>query len=52
MKRFKMDKSGQLPMFSEPTDSRSPWTVRSMFLLAMSVVLALVFVYSLSKGLP
>lgn len=51
MKRFKMDKWGQLPMFSEPTDSRGPWTVRSVFLLAMSIVLALVFIYSFIKGM-
>lgn len=46
MKRFKMDKWGQISPLSEPTDSRGPWTVRSIFLVIMSVLVVLILLYS------
>jgi hypothetical protein len=30
MKRYKMDKWGQLPFLSEPVKEDGPWTVRSI----------------------
>jgi hypothetical protein len=42
MKRFKMDKFFQIPMFQEPADGESRWSVRSPFLILMTIVMALV----------
>ena len=44
MKRFKMDKFFQIPMFQEPADGESRWTVRSPFLILMTIVMASVLV--------
>ena len=45
MKRFKMDKFFQIPMFQELRGRReSRWSVRSPFLILMTIVMALVLV--------
>lgn len=44
MKRFKMDKFFQIPMFQEPADGESRWSVRSPFLILMTIVMVLVLV--------
>jgi hypothetical protein len=46
MKRYKMDKWGQLPFGAEPTNEKGPWTVRSIFLVLLPIVVIIVFLYS------
>lgn len=47
MKRYKMDKWGQLPIGDEPTDEKGPWTVRSIFLVLVPIVMIIAFLYLL-----
>jgi hypothetical protein len=44
MKRFKMDKSGQIPPFREPSDGDERWSVRAPFLILTIIVMAIVLV--------
>lgn len=41
MKRYKMDKWGQMAFFSAPAERGGPFSVRAIFLLAIPVVLAI-----------
>jgi hypothetical protein len=45
MKRYKMDKWGQLPIGAEPTNEKGPWTVRSFYLILIPIVMVFVFSY-------
>jgi hypothetical protein len=46
MKRYKMDKWGQLPIVPKPEEGSGPWSVRSIFLILIPIVMLVVFVYS------
>jgi hypothetical protein len=46
MKRYKMDKWGQLPFFAKPTEEKEPWTVRSIFLTLIPIVMLIALVSS------
>ena len=45
MKRYKMDKSGQLPIVPEPEEGKGPWSVRAFFLILIPIVMLAVFLY-------
>jgi hypothetical protein len=47
MKRFKMDKWGQLPFLSEPVQEDGPWTVRSVFLALIPITMLVGLVYTI-----
>jgi hypothetical protein len=51
MKRYKMDKWGQIPIFPKPEEGQGIWTVRSTFLTMIGVVIAIVFIYSIISNL-
>jgi len=46
MKRYKMDKWGQMPFVSAPAEGRGPFSARAIFLLAIPVVLAIAIGFS------
>lgn len=45
MKRYKMDKWGQLPYGAEATNEKGSWTVRSIFLILIPAVILVGFLY-------
>jgi len=44
MKRYKMDRWGQLSYGEEPTQEKRPWTVRSVFfaLIPLTMILGII----------
>ena len=46
MKRYKIDKWGQIPILPEPEEGSGRWTVRSIFLTMVTIAIAIVFIYS------
>lgn len=50
MKRYKMDKWGQIPIV-EPEEGSGPWSVRSIFLLLIPMTMIVVGVYLLFQYL-
>jgi hypothetical protein len=42
MKRFKMDKSGQIPLLPRSEEGSDRWSVHPAFVIAMAIVMALV----------
>lgn len=46
MKRYKMDKWGQIPM-TGTEDGNGPWSVRAGFLILMPVTMVLIGAYEL-----
>lgn len=46
MKRSKMDKWGQLPLVPKQEEGNGPWSVRSIFLILIPIVVLAVFLYS------
>lgn len=51
MKRYKMDKWGQIPIVPEPEEGDGPWSVRSSFLLLIPITMLIVGVYLLFQYL-
>lgn len=51
MKRYKMDKWGQIPIFPEPEEGDGPWSVRSGFLFLIPITMVIVGVYELFRYL-
>lgn len=50
MKRYKMDKWGQVPMV-EPDEGNGPWSIRARFLILMPITVILVGAYELFQYL-
>jgi len=42
MKRFRMDKSGQIPLVPRSEDGSDRWSVHPAFVIAMAIVMGLV----------
>jgi hypothetical protein len=47
MKRYKMDKWGQLPYGAAPTNEKGSRTVRSIFLTLIPILVLIGFLYSI-----
>ncbi len=51
MKRYKLDKWGQIPILPEPEEGNGPWTVRSAFLALIPITMAIVGIYGIFEYL-
>jgi len=51
MKRYKMDKWGQIPIVPESEEGDGPWSVRSGFLLLIPITMVIVGIYEFFKYL-